>query len=68
MKGKMLPSWTSREGNPAKLETIQPMQNKSMKGETQPWRTFWDGYPAKLGIIQPIQNKSIDIDLNAINK
>jgi non-ribosomal peptide synthetase-like protein len=65
MKGETLPSWTSWEGNPAKLGTIQPMQSKLMKNETLPW-TSWEGNPAKLGTIQPMQNKSIDTDSSAL--
>ena len=65
MKGETLPSWTSWEGNPAKLGTIQPMQNKLMKNETLPW-TSWEGNPAKLGTIQSMQNKSIDTDSSVL--
>ena len=59
MKGETLPSWTSWEGNPAKLGTTQPMQNQSMKGKMLPSWTSREGNPAKLETIQPMQNQSM---------
>ncbi|HWR25299.1 MAG TPA: Pls/PosA family non-ribosomal peptide synthetase, partial [Methanosarcina sp.] len=76
MKGETLPSWTSWEGSPAKLndEVLAPCNivvgegpkliSPLTKGETLPAWTAWAENPVGLLTIHSMQTQSIDIDLS----
>ena len=68
MKGETLPSWSSWEGNPAKLKTNKVRQNKSIRCETIPYRIFREGNPVKLRNILSMKNQSTNLNFNRVDK